>query len=60
MTIQAKPKGKQSKRPPVEELAKLYATMTAKEVAEHYGVATSTVKAWIGYYRKQEATDNAN
>lgn len=49
-----KTRGKQSKRPPEHELSELYAKMTAKEVAEHYGVATSTVKSWIAYYRKQE------
>lgn len=57
MTIPLKAKGgKPSKRPPVEELAELYSKMTAKEVAAHYGVAESTVKTWIAYYRKQEAT----
>lgn len=58
MTLKAKTKGKPSKRPPVEELAELYSKMTAKEVAEHYGVAASTVRAWIAYYRKQEVADN--
>ncbi len=60
MTLQAKQKGKPSKRPSVEELAKLYSKMTAKEVAEHYGVAPSTVRAWIAHYRKQEVTNNGD
>ena len=51
-----KTRGKPSKRPPEQELSAMYAKLTAKEVAEHYGVATSTVKAWIAYYRKQEVT----
>ena len=55
MTIPYKPKkGKPSKRPPAEELSELYSKMTAKELAAHYGVAESTVKTWIAYYRKQE------
>lgn len=58
MTLVVKQKGKPSKRPPVEELAKMYSKMTAKEVAELYGVAPSTVRAWIAYYRKQEVTEN--
>jgi len=53
-----KKRGKPSKRPTEAELAELYARMTAKQVAEHYGVATSTVKTWIAYYRKQEVKTN--
>ena len=53
-----KTRGKPSKRPPEQELSELYAKMTAKEVAKHYGVADSTVRAWIAYYRKQEAKNN--
>lgn len=47
-----KMRGKPSKRPTEQELSALYVKMTAKEVAEHYGVAASTVRAWIAYYRK--------
>lgn len=53
-----KKRGKPSKRPPEAELAELYARMTAKQVAEHYGVATSTVKNWIAYYRKTEVVNH--
>lgn len=49
-----KTRGKKSKRPSEKELFELYAKMTAQEVADHYGVAASTVRAWIAYYRKQE------
>ena len=55
-----KTRGKPSKRPPEKELSELYAKMTAKEVAEHYGVAPSTVRAWIAHYRKQEVTNNGD
>ncbi len=51
-----KTRGKPTKRPSEKELSELYAKMTAKEVAEHYGVAASTVRAWIAYYRKQEVS----
>lgn len=46
--------GRLSKRPAEAELSAMYQKMTAKEIAEHYGVATSTVKGWIYSYRKQE------
>ena len=36
MTIEYKKKGRASKKPPVEVLSKLYATHTAKEIAEQY------------------------
>ena len=49
-----KTRGKQSKRPTEQELAEIYSRMTAREVAEHYGVSVSTVKTWIAYYRKLE------
>ncbi len=49
-----KTKGRPTKRPPEKELAELYKIHTAKEIAEQYGVAYGTVKAWISYYRKQE------
>lgn len=47
-----KTRGRVSKRPSESELSTLYQKMTAKEIAEHYGVAHSTVRAWIAYYRK--------
>ena len=53
-----KTRGKKSKRPSEQELSELYARMTAKEVAEHYGVSVSTVKTWIAYYRKLEVNPN--
>ena len=51
-----KVRGRASKRPTESELAQLYQKMTAKEIATHYGVATSTVKGWIYSYKKQEET----
>lgn len=53
MTIAPKKKGRPSNRPSDEELAMLYSGMTAKELAEHYGVAVSTVKSWIASIRKK-------
>lgn len=47
-----KTRGKPSKRPTEQELSAMYAKMTAQEIAAHYGVAASTVRAWIAYYRK--------
>lgn len=47
-----KVRGKPSKRPSEQELSALYVKMTAQEIADHYGVAASTVRAWIAYYRK--------
>ena len=43
--------GRKTKRPPVEELAKLYENNTTRELAEYYGAPESTVKGWIFYYR---------
>lgn len=48
-----KNRGKVSKRPAEAELSAMYQEKTAKEIAHHYGVADSTVRAWIAYYRKQ-------
>lgn len=53
-----KPKGRPTKRPPEKELSDLYATHTAREVAEHYQVSVNTVKTWIAYYRKLEGVAN--
>ena len=46
--------GRPSKRPPESVLAQEYAEHTAKEIAEKYGVAESTVKRWISNYRKAD------
>lgn len=48
-----KTRGRASKRPNESELTQLYQKMTAKEIATHYGVATSTVKGWIYSYKKE-------
>lgn len=53
--ITSKKKGRPSKRPSNEELSMLYSSMTAKEIATHYGVALSTVKTWIRLARKEDA-----
>lgn len=58
MLIIPKKKGRPSKRPSDEELAMLYSVMTAKEVAAHYGVSVSTVKAWIASTRKEQSNEN--
>lgn len=58
MTIAPKKKGRPSKRPSDAELAMLYSGMTAKEVAKHYGVSVSTVKAWIASTRKEQKNEN--
>ena len=34
--------------------------MTAREIAEHYGVAESTVRKWIGEYRKESKNAEEN
>ncbi len=54
MTIAKKQGGRPSRRPTNEELAMLYSRMTAKEVAEHYGVSEYTVRTWINRARKEE------
>jgi transposase len=45
--------GRVSKKPENKELLKMYETMTASEIAEKYGVATSTVRGWINKTRKE-------
>lgn len=52
-----KQSGRKSKKPSQAELEMLYSQMSAREVGEHYGVAESTVRKWIGEYRKE--TENA-
>lgn len=52
MNIEIKKKGRRpSNKPSAEELGKLYKTMTAKELADHYSVPVYTVKNWIYAYR---------
>lgn len=34
--------------------------MSAREIAEHYGVAESTVRKWIGEYRKESKDAEEN
>lgn len=52
--------GRPSKRPSNTELSFLYQSMTAKEVAEHYGVSVCTVRGWIIKARKEEQQNNDN
>lgn len=52
MTIPTKKGGRPSKRPDLQMLAMLYEQMTAKEIAEKYGVKESTVRSWIARARK--------
>ena len=54
IVIARKKAGRPSKRPTNEELAMLYASMTAKEIGEHYGVSEFTVRNWINKARKEE------
>lgn len=58
MTIARKIGGRPSKRPTNAELAMLYQNMTAKEVAEHYGVSEYTVRNWINKARKEEPAND--
>lgn len=48
-----KKRGRRTIRPSEEELAKLYANHTAKEIAEIYNVSVRTAESWVVYYRKQ-------
>lgn len=52
MTIAKKKGGRPSKKPSIEMLNMLYQSMTAKEIAEKYGVTESTVRSWIARARK--------
>ena len=53
-----KQSGRKSKKPSKVELEMLYSQMSAREVAEHYEVAESTVRKWIGEYRKEDENGN--
>lgn len=55
-----KQSGRKSKKPTQSELEMLYSQMSAREVAEHYGVAESTVRKWIGDYRKESNNAEKN
>lgn len=46
------PKGRPSKRPPLENLAHLYSVFTAQEIADLYGVKLATVRSWIARARR--------
>lgn len=60
MTIAIKKGGRPSKRPSNAELAMLYASMTAREIAEQYGVSVYTVRNWINKARKEENSNVQN
>lgn len=60
MIIERKKGGRPSKRPTNDELAMLYSSMTAREVAEHYGVSVYTVRNWISKARKEESEVTVN
>ena len=49
-----KPGGRPSKKPNAEMLSMLYENMTAREIAEQYGVSLSTVRRWIRDCRAEE------
>jgi uncharacterized protein YjcR len=52
MLIETKKRGrKPTPKPNASEINELYKNMTAKELAEHYGVSIYTVKNWIHFYR---------
>lgn len=49
--------GRPSKRPSVDMLNMLYGRMTAREIAEQYGVKEATVRSWIARARKEVTYD---
>ena len=57
--IEKKRGGRPSKKPDEAQLSMLYSGMTAKELAEHYGVSVSTVQRWIAEYRKESKNEEA-
>lgn len=54
MNIPRKRSGRPSNRPTDAELAMLYSSMTAKQLAAHYKVSVPTVRAWIQRARTQK------
>lgn len=58
MMIAKKKGGRPSKRPTNEELALMYQMMTAKQVAEKYGVSEYTVRNWVNKARKEETAND--
>lgn len=57
MDIEKNSTNKRRKRPAESELAALYQEHTSSEIAEKYGVTTSTVNNWLQYYRKHTTTN---
>lgn len=58
MSIPKKKGGRPSKKPSMETLSSLYEHMTAREIAEKYGVSVSTVNTWLWNYRKSENSND--
>ena len=54
--IPAKKRGRRAIKPSEEELAMLYSSMTAGEIAKHYNVKETTVRKWLYDYRKRGRT----
>lgn len=54
LTYPTKKMGRPSAKPSKAELYMLYSGMTRKQVAEHYGVAVSTVARWLHEYKTEE------
>ena len=52
--IKKKKGGRPTARPDENTLATLYASMTAREIAEQYHVSEYTVRGWINRARKQQ------
>lgn len=60
MTIARKSGGRPSKRPANAQLAMLYSIMTAKEIAEKFGVSVYTVRNWINKARNEKEMERGN
>lgn len=58
MEFERKKGGRPTKRPSLDMLDMLYQTMTAKEIAEQYGVKEATVRSWISRARKEVLNEN--
>ena len=52
--IPNKRSGRPSRKPSESELSAMYAIYSANQLAEHYGVAESTIRRWIASYRHEE------